>query len=112
MRPRSRGGPAGGPSWDAVVSSLLRHRTRDNEDALVTSGDCIASLMAGDTLVIKTLDRLGRSTRNKLAFADELPSRGNACSITTCPRSTDTARPTGWDGPITSFMEGRPEGGP
>lgn len=30
------------------------------------------ALMEGDTLVITTLDRLGRSTQNMLAFADEL----------------------------------------
>lgn len=34
------------------------------------------ALIDGDTLVITTLDRLGRSTQNMLAFADELRSRG------------------------------------
>jgi hypothetical protein len=34
------------------------------------------ALIEGDTLVITTLDRLGRSTQNMLAFADELRSRG------------------------------------
>ena len=34
------------------------------------------ALIAGDTLVITTLDRLGRSTQNMLAFADELRGRG------------------------------------
>jgi DNA invertase Pin-like site-specific DNA recombinase len=36
----------------------------------------IDALLEGDTLVITTLDRLGRSTQNMLAFADELRSRG------------------------------------
>ena len=36
------------------------------------------ALLEGDTLVITTLDRLGRSTQNMLAFADELRSRGAA----------------------------------
>ncbi len=36
----------------------------------------LGALIAGDTLVITTLDRLGRSTQNLLAFADELRSRG------------------------------------
>jgi DNA invertase Pin-like site-specific DNA recombinase len=36
----------------------------------------LEALMEGDTLVITTLDRLGRSTQNMLAFADELRSRG------------------------------------
>ena len=34
------------------------------------------ALMEGDTLVITTLDRLGRSTQNMLAFADELREQG------------------------------------
>lgn len=36
----------------------------------------LAALIRGDTLVITTLDRLGRSTQNMLAFADELRGRG------------------------------------
>lgn len=36
----------------------------------------IGALEAGDTLVIATLDRLGRSTQNMLAFADTLRQRG------------------------------------
>jgi hypothetical protein len=34
------------------------------------------ALIDGDTLVITTLDRLGRSTQNMLAFAEELRGRG------------------------------------
>ncbi|UYY83571.1 recombinase family protein (plasmid) [Arthrobacter sp. YA7-1] len=34
------------------------------------------ALIDGDTLVITTLDRLGRSTQNMLAFAHELRARG------------------------------------
>ena len=34
------------------------------------------ALEDGDTLVITTLDRLGRSTQNMLAFAEELHDRG------------------------------------
>jgi len=36
----------------------------------------LSALEPGDTLVITTLDRLGRSTQNMLAFADQLRSRG------------------------------------
>lgn len=36
----------------------------------------LKALIAGDTLVITTLDRLGRSTQNMLAFAQELRGRG------------------------------------
>lgn len=36
----------------------------------------LEALVEGDTLVITTLDRLGRSTQNMLAFANELRSRG------------------------------------
>jgi DNA invertase Pin-like site-specific DNA recombinase len=34
------------------------------------------AIAAGDTLVITTLDRLGRSTLTMLAFADDLRARG------------------------------------
>jgi DNA invertase Pin-like site-specific DNA recombinase len=36
----------------------------------------VAALQAGDTLVFTTLDRLGRSTQNMLAFAEALRDRG------------------------------------
>ncbi|MEX5265229.1 recombinase family protein [Kocuria sp. CPCC 205231] len=36
----------------------------------------VAALELGDTLVITTLDRLGRSTQNMLAFAEALRGRG------------------------------------
>ena len=36
----------------------------------------IDALEAGDTLVITTLDRLGRSTQNMLTFAEQLRGRG------------------------------------
>ena len=36
----------------------------------------VESLENGDTLVITTLDRLGRSTQNMLAFAEALRGRG------------------------------------
>lgn len=36
------------------------------------------ALMEGDTLVITTLDRLGRSTQNMLTFGDELRDRVRA----------------------------------
>ena len=36
----------------------------------------IRALIEGDTLVITTLDRLGRSTQNMLALANKLSSRG------------------------------------
>src|SRR5690625_187466 len=36
----------------------------------------LGALQAGDTLVITTLDRLGRSTQHMLAFAEQLRDRG------------------------------------
>lgn len=36
----------------------------------------VAALIEGDTLVITTLDRLGRPTQNMLAFAGELRASG------------------------------------
>ncbi|WP_159802595.1 recombinase family protein [Arthrobacter zhaoguopingii] len=38
--------------------------------------EALAALHEGDTLVITTLDRLGRSTANMLALADELKGKG------------------------------------
>ena len=36
----------------------------------------LGALIEGDTLVITTLDRLGRSTQNMLVFAEQLRGRG------------------------------------
>ncbi|MEX5295518.1 recombinase family protein [Kocuria sp. CPCC 205268] len=41
----------------------------------------VAALQEGDTLVITTLDRLGRSTQNMLAFAEALRSRGSGLRV-------------------------------
>lgn len=50
----------------------------------------------GDTLVITTLDRLGRSTQNMLAFADELRSRGAGLRVLNLGGGdVDTATPLG-----------------
>ncbi|WP_369745634.1 recombinase family protein [Paenarthrobacter sp. AMU7] len=54
------------------------------------------ALMEGDTLVIATLDRLGRSTQNMLAFADELRSRGAGLRVLNLGGGdVDTATPMG-----------------
>ena len=54
------------------------------------------ALMDGDTLVITTLDRLGRSTQNMLAFADELRSRGAGLRVLNLGGGdVDTATPMG-----------------
>ena len=39
------------------------------------------ALIEGDTLVITTLDRLGRSTQNMLTFAQELRSRAEFVKV-------------------------------
>lgn len=54
------------------------------------------ALIDGDTLVITTLDRLGRSTQNMLAFADELRSRGAGLRVLHLGGGdVDTATPMG-----------------
>lgn len=54
------------------------------------------ALIQGDTLVIATLDRLGRSTQNMLAFADELRGRGAGLSVLNLGGGdVDTATPMG-----------------
>lgn len=54
------------------------------------------ALIDGDTLVITTLDRLGRSTQYMLAFADELRSRGAGLRVLNLGGGdVDTATPMG-----------------
>ena len=54
------------------------------------------ALIDGDTLVITTLDRLGRSTQNLLAFADELRIRGAGLRVLNLGGGdVDTATPMG-----------------
>jgi hypothetical protein len=53
----------------------------------------LEALIEGDTLVITTLDRLGRSTQNMLASADELRSRGAGLLVLNL--GGDTATPMG-----------------
>ncbi|HEY8736565.1 MAG TPA: recombinase family protein [Candidatus Dormibacteraeota bacterium] len=54
------------------------------------------ALIEGDTLVITTLDRLGRSTQNMLAFADQLRSRGAGLRVLNLGGGdVDTATPMG-----------------
>ena len=54
------------------------------------------ALHAGDTLVITTLDRLGRSTTNMLTLAEDLRARGAAlCVLNLGGASMDTSTATG-----------------
>ena len=54
------------------------------------------ALIEGDTLVITTLDRLGRSTQNMLAFAEELRGRGAGLRVLNLGGGdVDTSTPMG-----------------
>ena len=54
------------------------------------------ALIDGDNLVITTLDRLGRSTQNRLAFADEFRGRGAGLRVLNLGGGdVDTATPMG-----------------
>ncbi|MBP2269220.1 MULTISPECIES: recombinase family protein [Micrococcaceae] len=54
------------------------------------------ALLEGDTLVITTLDRLGRSTQNMLAFAEELRSKGAGLRVLNLGGgNVDTSTPMG-----------------
>ncbi|MFD1716107.1 recombinase family protein [Amnibacterium flavum] len=56
----------------------------------------LGALHEGDTMVITTLDRLGRSTQNMLAFADELRSRGAGLRVLNLGGGdVDTSTPMG-----------------
>lgn len=57
---------------------------------------CLNALQSGDTLVITTLDRLGRSTGNMLALADDLQNRGVALRVLNLGgAAVDTSTATG-----------------
>jgi DNA invertase Pin-like site-specific DNA recombinase len=58
-----------------LVSHRLARASRPQFDAALNA------LEAGDTLVVTTLDRLGRSTQNMLSFADELRGRQAALRV-------------------------------
>lgn len=54
------------------------------------------ALIEGDTLVITTLDRLGRSTQNMIAFADDLRARGAGLRVLNLGGGdVDTSSPMG-----------------
>jgi len=56
----------------------------------------VGALESGDTLVITTLDRLGRSTQNMLAFAEALRGRGAGLRVLNLGGGdVDTATPMG-----------------
>ena len=56
----------------------------------------LEALHAGDTLVVTTLDRLGRSTQNMLALTEDLKQRGAALRVLNLGGGDiDTATPVG-----------------
>ena len=77
---------------DRQVSDLLNASVR-RDDIYVDSGvsggrasrpkldKSVAALEESDTLIITTLDRLGRSTQNMLAFAEALRARGASLRV-------------------------------
>ncbi|MFC4903769.1 recombinase family protein [Kocuria oceani] len=92
---------------DRQVSDLLGVGVR-RDDVYVDSGvsgsrasrpqfdRAVAALERGDTLVITTLDRLGRSTQNMLTFAEALRGRGAGLRVLNLGGGdVDTATPMG-----------------
>ena len=66
---------------------------RDKRPAL---DQCLAALQNGDTLVVTTLDRLGRSTRHMLNLSQDLQDRGiNLKVLNLGGSNVDTSTPTG-----------------
>jgi len=58
--------------------------------------NALDALIEGDTLVITTLDRLGRSTKDMLALAEDLRNRGAGLRVLNLGGSeVDTATPVG-----------------
>ena len=59
----------------------------------------LAALQSGDTLVIATLDRLGRSTQSMLTFAQQLRERGAGLRVLNLGGGdVDTSTPNGVNG--------------
>ncbi|WP_241980033.1 recombinase family protein, partial [Cryobacterium sp. TMT4-31] len=94
-------------STDRQEVDLLADGVR-RDDLYVDNGDsgarasrpnidrALDALEAGDTLVITTLDRLGRSTQNMLAFAEELRGCGAGLRVLNLGGGdVDTATPMG-----------------
>ncbi|PLC12824.1 resolvase [Kocuria flava] len=92
---------------DRQVSDLLAAGVR-RDDIYVDSGvsggrasrpafdRAVAALESGDTLVITTLDRLGRSTQNMLVFAEALRATGAGLRVLNLGGGeVDTATPMG-----------------
>ncbi|ALU41424.1 resolvase (plasmid) [Kocuria flava] len=92
---------------DRQVSDLLAAGVR-RDDVYVDSGvsggrasrpafdKAVAALESGDTLVITTLDRLGRSTQNMLTLAEALRRRGAGLRVLNLGGGdVDTATPMG-----------------
>ncbi len=92
---------------DRQVSDLLAAGVR-HDDIYVDSGvsggrasrptfdKAVVAPGEGDTLVITTLDRLGRSTQNMLAFAEELRGRSAGLRVLNLGGGdVDTATPMG-----------------
>ncbi|WP_115162745.1 recombinase family protein [Kocuria rosea] len=92
---------------DRQASDLLGSGVR-RDDVYVGSGvsggrgsrpqldRAVTALEKGDTLVITTLDRLGRSTQNMLAFAEALRGRGAGLRVLNLGGGdVDTATPMG-----------------
>lgn len=67
--------------------------SRDKRPAL---DQCLAALQDVDTLVVTTLDRLGRSTRHMLNLSQDLQDRGiNLKVLNLGGSNVDTSTPTG-----------------
>ena len=92
---------------DRQVADLLHAGVR-RDDLYVDSGvsggralrpqfdRAVVALESGDTLVVTTLDRLGRSTQNMLTFAEALRGRGAGLRVLNLGGGdVDTATPMG-----------------
>lgn len=63
-------------STSPLIGHYRPRRLRGHGHNAHSSTGALNALIEGDVLAITTLDRLGRSTQNMLAFADELRHRG------------------------------------
>src|SRR5699024_2339612 len=93
---------------DREIEDLMAAGVR-RDDLYVDHGVCgprtarpgfdqaLAALQSRDTLVIATLDRLGRSTQSMLTFAQQLRERGAGLRVLNLGGGdVDTSTPMGW----------------
>ena len=102
MQPRDSSPPTGNRSISSPLASGVRRDDLYIDDGISGArasrpqfDRALDALHDGDTLLITTLDRLGRSTQPMLAFAEELRGRRSGLCVLNVGGGVDTATSMG-----------------